>query len=67
MTVEQFEALALPLGLGALIILMFFIIYDLGKQSQAGKWGMTVLFIVLGLGVFGFIAKEFIVEWLMHK
>ncbi len=67
MTVEQFEALALPLGLGALIIFMFFIIYDLGKKSQAGKWGMTVLFIVLGLGLIGFVAKEFIVEWLMQR
>lgn len=57
MTFEQFEELALMLGLAALMGFMMFIIWDLGKRSQAGKFGMAVLFFALGLGMLGFIIK----------
>lgn len=57
MTVQQFEELALNIGLAALIGFMMFIIYDLGKRSKAGKFGMSVLFFALGLGMLGFIIK----------
>ncbi len=57
MTFEQFEELALYLGLAALMGFMAFIIYDLGKRSNAGKFGMSVLFFALGLGMLGFILK----------
>lgn len=57
MNFEQFEAAAFYLGLAALIGFMMFIIYDLGKRSNAGKFGMSVLFFALGLGVVGFVIK----------
>lgn len=57
MTFEQFEELAFYLGIAALIGFMMFIIYDLGKRSNAGKLGMGVLFFALGLGMLGFVIK----------
>lgn len=57
MTIEQFESLSLTLGTTGLMIYMTFIIYRLGKESGAGKFGYTVLFLALGLGMFGFVAK----------
>lgn len=65
MDITQFEAISLNLGVGGLILYMLFIIYKLGKESNAGKFGFLVLFIVLGLGMFGFVAKTVIVEF-MH-
>jgi hypothetical protein len=60
MTVAQFEELSLILGIGGLVAWMMFIIYDLAKQSQAGRYGTMILFLVLGLGIFGFAAKSVI-------
>lgn len=62
MTVEVFETISLYVLVGGLIFYMGFIVWDLAKKSNAGKFGTTMLFIVLGLGVFGFIAKTVIVE-----
>lgn len=63
--IETFEAWSMDIGITVLISYMFFIIYKLGKESNAGKFGFFVLFIALGLGMFGFIAKTIIVEF-MH-
>lgn len=57
MNFEQFEDAVFYIGLAAIIAFMMFIIYDLGKRSNAGKFGMAVLFFALGLGVVGFIIK----------
>jgi hypothetical protein len=57
MEFEQFEDVALMIGLAAVMGFMMFIIYDLGKRSNAGKFGMAVLFFALGLGMVGFIIK----------
>ena len=57
MEVEQIEELMLYVGLTVIIGFMMFIIYDLGKRSNAGKFGMGVLFFALGLGMLGFIVK----------
>jgi len=62
MTIEQFESLSLTLGTSGLMLYMAFIIYRLGKESGAGKFGFTILFLALGLGMFGFIAKSVLVE-----
>lgn len=59
-----YEHYFLNLGIFCLIGYMMYIIYKLGKESNAGKWGFFVLFIALGLGMFGFIAKTIIVEML---
>ena len=62
MTVEAFETISLYVLVSALILYMGFIVWDLAKRSNAGKFGMAVLFFALGLGVFGFVAKTVIVE-----
>jgi len=62
MTFELFETLSLYVLVGGLIIYMGFIVWDLAKKSNAGKFGTAVLFFALGLGVVGFIAKTIIVE-----
>ena len=62
MTVETFETLSLYILVGGLICYMAYIVWDLAKRSNAGKFGTAVLFFALGLGVVGFIAKTIIVE-----
>ncbi len=64
MTIEQFEEWSLVIGLGGLILLMVFIVWNLGRESKAGKFGMFVLFLALGLGLLGFIVKLVLVEML---
>jgi uncharacterized membrane protein YkvI len=59
---ETFTELSLIICLTLLIALMGFIIYDLAKKSKAGKYGTFILFIVLGLGVTGFIFKTVLTE-----
>ncbi len=60
MTTEQFETWSMYIGIAALIFFMFFIIYDLGKKSEAGKFGNFILFLALGLGMVGFLVKVFL-------
>ncbi|WP_193073815.1 DUF2788 domain-containing protein [Pseudomonas sp. FME51] len=60
MSYEEFEALALPLTLFALVAFMGFIVWDLAKKSKAGRYGTMVLFFALGLGVLGFVIKAII-------
>ncbi len=55
------EGIGLKVGLSALILFMMFIIWDLGKRSNAGKFGMMILFIGLGVGVMGFVIKEILI------
>ena len=62
MSIEQFESWSLILGVGGLIGWMLLIIWKMGQESQAGKWGYFVLFLALGLGFIGFIAKTILVE-----
>lgn len=62
MDIEQFESISMIVCVGGLIGFMFFIIYDLAKKSNAGKFGMFVLFFALGLGMLGFIIKTVLVE-----
>jgi hypothetical protein len=47
----------LVLGVGSMMTAMTFIMWDLAKQSDAGKFGTVVIFISLGLGILGFIIK----------
>ena len=60
MSIAEFEELSLLVCISALIAMMIFILYRLGKDSGAGKFGTFVLFIALGLGIFGFAAKSVI-------
>jgi len=63
-TEEEIAEFALTWGLGAFILFMLFIIWDLARESRAGRFGTFVLFFVLAFGVLGFIAKT-IIQWLL--
>jgi Protein of unknown function (DUF2788) len=54
---EQIAWFGMTVGVGAFIGYMFFIIWQLARESKAGRFGTFVLFIVLGFGMVGFIAK----------
>lgn len=62
MDIETFESWSLILGVGGLIAFMMFIMWDLAKKSNAGKFGSIILFTALGLGLLGFIIKTVLVE-----
>ncbi|MEK6550029.1 MAG: DUF2788 domain-containing protein [Pseudomonadota bacterium] len=62
MDIETFESWSLTVGVTVLIGWMLLIIWKMGKESKAGKFGYLVLFIALGLGLIGFIAKTILVE-----
>ncbi len=62
---EQVAQLGLTVGVGGFILYMFFIIFQLARESKAGKFGTFMLFLVLGFGMLGFIAKNVLV-WLLH-
>ena len=62
MTIQTFEDISLYVCITALILYMAYIVWDLAKKSNAGKFGTAVLFFVLGLGVLGFIIKTVVVE-----
>ena len=43
------------LGVGALILFMIFIVWDLAKRSNAGRFGTMILYIGLAMGIAGFL------------
>jgi Protein of unknown function (DUF2788) len=61
---EQISEFALTYGLGAFILFMLFIIWDLARKSRAGRLGTFILFFVLAFGILGFIAKQ-VIQWLL--
>ena len=63
-TEEQISNFGLTWGLGLFIGLMLFIIWDLARKSNAGKFGTFILFFVLAFGILGFIIKN-VLQWLM--
>ncbi|HHC71805.1 MAG TPA: DUF2788 domain-containing protein [Thiotrichales bacterium] len=56
-TDQQLTEYALPVLLVVLIGYMVFIVYRLGRDSNAGRFGMFVLFLALMMGVLGFALK----------
>lgn len=64
MTLAEFENLSLILGIGGLIAFMLFIVWDLAKQSKAGRLGTFILFLALALGLAGFVIKAVLVEFI---
>jgi len=58
--IEDIENLMVTILVPGLIGYMLFIIYKLGKESKAGKFGTIVLFGVLAFGMLGFAAKYII-------
>jgi hypothetical protein len=62
---EQIAQWGLTFGVGAFILYMMFIIVQLARESKAGKFGTFVLFLVLGFGILGFVAKN-VIAWLLN-
>lgn len=63
-TEEQISEFGLTFGLTGFMLFMLFIIWDLARKSQAGRFGTFVLFFVLAFGILGFIAKQ-VIAWAM--
>ena len=61
MRLADIEGLMLNIGIVLFSCFIFFIIYDLAKRSNAGKFGTLVLFFALGLGLGAFIIKTIVV------
>ena len=60
MTSELFEQVSLILGIGGLMLYMVFVMNRLATESGAGRFGTAMIFLSLGLGLVGFIAKSVI-------
>lgn len=63
MRLAEMEAIGLNIGLAVFACFIFFIIYDLAKKSNAGKFGTAILFFGLGLGLTAFLIKTVVVEF----
>jgi hypothetical protein len=59
-TEAQIAQFGLSFGVGAFMLYMVFIIWQLARESKAGRFGTFVLFLALGFGLVGFIAKSVI-------
>lgn len=59
-TEEQVAGFGLTVGVTAFMLYMVFIIFQLARESKAGKFGTFVLLLGLGFGMVGFAAKGLI-------
>ena len=65
-TDKMLTVYGLPVLLTGLMLYMAFIVYQLGRESKASKWGMFVLLLGLMVGVLGFALKfviKGVLEW----
>ena len=60
----QIAQFGLTFGVGAFILYMLFIVLNLALESKAGKFGTFIIFLVLSLGMMGFLAKN-IIQWVL--
>ncbi|ABM57336.1 DUF2788 domain-containing protein [Verminephrobacter eiseniae] len=65
-TEAQISGFFLTYGVGAFILYMLFIIGQLAWESKAGRFGTFVLFLGLGVGFVGFLAK-IVIQWWMER
>jgi len=56
-TEEQIAQFGLTFGVGAFMLYMVFIIWQLARESKAGRFGTFVLFLALGFGLLGYVDK----------
>jgi hypothetical protein len=63
-TEAQIAQFGLSFGVGAFILYMMFIVFNLAQESKAGKFGTFIIFLVLSLGMLGFLVKNVIQWWL---
>ena len=53
------------LGVGVLMAFMVFIVWDLAKRNNAGRYGTFILYIALAMGLLGFAVKG-VIQYLME-
>ncbi len=63
-TEEQIAWFGLTIGIAAFMLYMLFIVWKLAQDSKAGRFGTFAIFLVLALGMVGFVAKG-IIQWLL--
>ena len=61
-TEEQIAQFGLTFGVGAFMLYMVFIIFQLARESKAGRFGTFILLVGLGFGLLGYVAK-FVIKW----
>ena len=66
LTDEMLTEIGMPIMVTGLMLYMAFIIYNLGKKSKAGKFGMFVLFLGLAVGMLGFVMK-YIIKFILGE
>ncbi len=64
-TEEQIAQFGMSFGIGAFMLYMVFIIFQLARESKAGRFGTFVLLVGLGFGLVGFAAKG-VIKWLLN-
>lgn len=64
MSEAEFAAISVKILVGALILYMGYIMYRLGKDSKAGRFGAIMIFFLLGFGMAGFIFKEVAIQFM---
>lgn len=60
----QIAQFGLTFGVGAFILYMLFIVWNLARESKAGRFGTFVIFLVLSFGMVGFLAKS-VIRWII--
>ena len=53
------------IGVGALMVYMIFIVWELAHKHKAGKYGTFILYIALAMGIIGFSIKG-VIQYLME-
>ena len=61
---EQIAAFGMSFGVGGFMLYMLFIIGQLAWESKAGKFGAFIIYLGLGIGMVGFVAK-YLIQWFM--
>jgi hypothetical protein len=59
-TEAEIAQFGLTFGVGAFMLYMVFIIFQIARESKAGRFGTFVLFLALGVGLVGYAAKGLI-------
>ncbi len=61
---DKISEFGLTYGLTFFIGFMLFIIWNLARESNAGRFGTFILFFVLAFGILGFIMKN-VIQWIL--
>lgn len=65
-TEAEIAHFGLTIGIAAFMLYMLFIIAQLARESNAGRFGTFVLFLGLAFGMVGFVAK-LIIQWVLER